>query len=466
MTLCVLKFGGTSVGTVAAMRSTVERIASAASPGPVVVVVSAFSGVTDDLAAAVLQAAQRDARYRNVVCTLRQRTALLLSSIASGSHARQAEAHCAEHLQRLKELLDAVALLRRCPEELHDEAMSLGERLCASVVAAGVATLDVPVERIDAGEIVRTDSTFGEAEIDFDLTSKAARSLVRGNGATIVPGFFGADRRGRTVLLGRGGSDTTATVLGAALSADRVEIWTDVDGVLTADPRHVPTARSLSALSYADAAEAAFFGAKVLHPRALGPAAAARVPVTVRNSFAGGPGTRIDEGPSPEEAFTVALTADVSLISRRPGARALESLSAAAARARVPVLLEQDRAMGESWVAIPATARARVTREMPFDTAFEGTAECTGMAIVAAIGPRARERSHLLIEILSDPRLGPLVVVAGARRSALVALLPVAAARGAVEALHRELAERGRPVREPSSLFGPRGVWYDPAHAR
>jgi aspartokinase/homoserine dehydrogenase 1 len=393
MSAVVLKFGGTSVGTPTALRRAVARVAARAREGPLVVVVSAFAGTTDTIAAALAQAAAREARYRTVLGALRARTAAMLNAVApdtTGRARRYAEAHCADMLRRLGELLDAVALLRRCPPDVHDEALATGERLAAPVLAAGVAAQRLAAELIDAGDLVRTDASFGAADVDLAATATRARAGLAGIALAVVPGFFGADRDGRTVLLGRGGSDTTATVLGGALAARRVEIWTDVDGVLTADPRRVPAARTLPALSYDHAAAAAALGARVLHARALAPAAAARVPIVVRNSFHDGAQTAIDAA-GDVAAFVVTST---------------DSL--------------------ESWRALGGDASR--DPEMP-----------PGFAALAAIGPHVEGRAAELVAALARRGVSIASLEARCGRGEFVSLVPAALLERGVEALHASL---------------------------
>ncbi len=172
--------------------------------------------------------------------------------------------------------------------EICDRILSIGERLAVELLAATLQGHGCAARSVDAAGLVATDSSFGEARVDFARTAHRCRRLLEGRNTAIpvVTGFIGADRRGRTTTLGRGGSDYSAAVLGAVLGAERVEIWTDVDGVLTAPPRLVPGASSIPRLSYEEAAELSFFGAKVLHPQTVRPLAERGIPIHVRNTLA------------------------------------------------------------------------------------------------------------------------------------------------------------------------------------
>jgi aspartokinase/homoserine dehydrogenase 1 len=175
--------------------------------------------------------------------------------------------------------------------------LALGERLAAPIVAAGLRTRGLDAHAVDATTLVRTDASFAEALVDYPATRLLARASLGTAASGVVPvvtGFLGATEAGETTLLGRGGSDLTAAVVGWALDAERVEIWSDVDGVLTADPRLDPGARTIERLSYAQATALARAGAKVLHPRTLEPLEGAGIPVFVGNTQRpGGPGTWI-----------------------------------------------------------------------------------------------------------------------------------------------------------------------------
>jgi aspartate kinase len=227
-----------------------------------------------------------------------------------------------EILAEGQRLLDGTALLRELTARALDAISSLGERLCAPIFAGALAELGVKGRAIAAAELIITDTYHGGAEPLMDLTraccEKTLRPLLNDSCVPVATGFIGATAEGVLTTLGRGGSDYSATILGAALGADEVIIWTDVDGVLTADPRLVPDARTIPEISYREAAELAYFGAKVLHPKTLRAVMPAGIPVWIRNSFAPErPGTRISQEGRSIGGGVKALTAirDVALIS-------------------------------------------------------------------------------------------------------------------------------------------------------
>src|SRR5580700_6296897 len=289
--LQVMKFGGTSVGDASCIARVTEIVAKSARQNPLVVVVSAMSGVTNRLieAATCSEAGDRD-RASTVLQGLREQHALALEALIHDPQTRKRLApRIQENLDLAQRLCEGTALIHELTLRTLDAISSLGERLSAPLVAGALSEQGVLSEAIEATELVVTDSYHGAAEPLMDLTHQRSeariRPLLQKGIVPVVTGFIGATPDGVLTTLGRGGSDYSATILGAALGADETIIWTDVDGVKTADPRLVPEARMLPEISYNEAAELAYFGAKVLHPNTLRPVTAAGVPVWIRNSF-------------------------------------------------------------------------------------------------------------------------------------------------------------------------------------
>jgi aspartate kinase len=284
----VLKFGGTSVGTERALRSALAIAEAAARERPVVIVVSALAGTTSALEAALSGAAASRLDIAGFTGAVRDRHLVLLAAVAPGKPALRAAAAVRERATELQGRLRAVAADGAFSPAARAGVLALGERLSVPIVEAALRARGIEAHVVDATSLVRTDDAFAEATVDYKATRRLAKATLGslGNGAVpVVTGFLGATETGETTLLGRGGSDLTAAVLGWALDAERVEIWSDVDGVMTADPRLVATARTLPRLSYAEATELARAGAKVLHPRTLEPLEGASIPVFVGNTL-------------------------------------------------------------------------------------------------------------------------------------------------------------------------------------
>lgn len=309
----VLKFGGTSVGAAASLRSALGLVETAARERPIVVVVSALSGVTNALEAALPGAVAARLDVAGFAAAIRDRHLALLAAVVPGRPAPRAAAVVRERIAELAVLLRAVAASRACSPATRAAVLTIGERLSVPILAAALRARGVEAFTVDGAGLIRTDATFTEAAVDYPVTrslTKAALGSLGPGTVPVVTGFLGATDAGETTLLGRGGSDLTAAVLGWALDAERVEIWSDVDGVMTADPRLDPDARTIDRLSYGEATALARGGAKVLHPRTLEPLEDTGIPVFVGNTLRpDGPGTWIGPEPTVEatqEAGTAA----------------------------------------------------------------------------------------------------------------------------------------------------------------
>jgi aspartokinase/homoserine dehydrogenase 1 len=314
--LCVMKFGGTSVGDAACIARAAAIVKSAASEGSVVVVVSAMSGVTNRLIDAAHRAEAGEGEYATkVVGELRNHHKKALEALVRDAHRlAEVDQSLGTVLAELERLLQGTALLRELTPRALDTISGMGERLSTPLLAAALNELGVSSVPVSATEVIVTDPHHGRAEPLMDHTRERAekrlRPLLKKGLVPVVTGFIGATIEGVPTTLGRGGSDYSATILGAALGAQETIIWTDVDGVKTADPKLVPEARTIDEISYNEAAELAYFGAKVLHPNTLRPVTAAGVPVWIRNSFAPEKaGTKITARGSSNGGGVKALTA-------------------------------------------------------------------------------------------------------------------------------------------------------------
>ena len=374
--LRVMKFGGTSVGDASCITRVVDIVRAASRDADLVVVVSAMSGVTNKLIEAALQSeAGSHARATTILNELRSiheaAAEALISSAAVRERVRQKEN---ADFQQCDELCRATSLSREFTSRSRDSISSLGERLSAPLIAAAMTERGVPGEAMEATELLVTNSCFGGAEPLMDLTRDRCESLLRPmlqrGVIPVVTGFIGATVDGELTTLGRGGSDYSATILGAALHADEVVIWTDVDGVLTSDPRIVPGACTIPEISYREAAELAYFGAKVLHPKTLRPLIQSEIPLWIRNTFSPeGPGTKVTGEGSSINGGVKALTAFSDAVLIRvcgPAIAGVPNLlgrtftAAAAARAEVLLILQSSSQNEVRFVVPSAVAKDTV----------------------------------------------------------------------------------------------------------
>jgi aspartate kinase len=307
--MIVIKFGGTSVGDAQRVANAIDIVGERKGQSPIVVV-SALAGVTNDLVAATEAARTCDVeRVNQIISSVRQRHEDVAMRLVQQkfdffeSFIKQLD----KQIEQIHTILRGIALLGEVTARANDKVLGLGEKLSSVLFAYSMMMRALPGEHVDSEEVVVTDSRFGEATPLLDETRTAARRvllpLIERHLIPVMGGFIGRTRDGATTTLGRGGSDYSAAVIGAAAGADEIQIWTDVDGMMTADPRLIPSARVIERISYVEAAELAWFGAKVLHPRTIAPAVAQRIPVRVLNTHnTASPGTLITAEGDPRDA--------------------------------------------------------------------------------------------------------------------------------------------------------------------
>lgn len=408
----VMKFGGTSVGDASCIARTAKIIVNAAKEYRCVAVVSAMSGVTNRLIEAASHARTGNGTEATAILeALRKQHETALTSLIPNEKERECiRGKLDDVFSEGRRLCEGTALLRELTPRTLDAVSSLGERLSAPLVGAAVKEAGAPSEAIEASELVVTDAFHGGAEPQMELTREKSQArlcpLLEKGIVPVVTGFIGATVDGQLTTLGRGGSDFSATILGAALDAAEVIIWTDVDGVMTADPGLVPEARTIPEISYREAAELAYFGAKVLHPKTLNPVVQAAIPVWIRNSFEPEQlGTKITPAGRSIGRGVKALTAirDVTLISvGGPGIVGLPDVVgrtfSTTAEVRANVLLISQSSSQNDICFIVASPDAQRTvealrKEFAKDLAHHDVEHITvdpNIAIVAVVGENMR----------------------------------------------------------------------------
>ncbi|MGQ9560403.1 MAG: lysine-sensitive aspartokinase 3 [Candidatus Oleimicrobiaceae bacterium] len=285
----VLKFGGTSVGDAASIRMVAEIITPLRDQ-PMVLVFSAMGKTTDQLAQVGELAARRDlTESLRVIAQLRgQHLEVAGALLPDGPRRRQLLEFCAEAFRTLEEMARGMSVLADFSPAVQDRVLGLGEVLSTKILAAFLAQHGIPVVWVDARQLIITDQQHTHAEPLWPETAARCRQrltpLLQKGKIPLTQGYIASSSSGQPTTLGRGGSDFTAALIGAALQAEEIQIWTDVDGILTADPSLVPQARNIPVMSFQEAAELAFFGARVLHPKTLVPAVERGIPVRVRNT--------------------------------------------------------------------------------------------------------------------------------------------------------------------------------------
>jgi bifunctional aspartokinase / homoserine dehydrogenase 1 len=467
-----MKFGGTSVRDASCMRQVAEIIREAARDSELVVVVSAMSGVTNQLLEAATRSeagdpgaaveifgeirGQHDSAANDLVSSLEKRNAVLCKI-----------QECCEEGERL---CQGTSLLHELTLRARDSISSLGERLSAPLVAATLMECGVKSEAIDATEIIVTDSCHGAADPLMDRTRERCearlRTLLQRGIVPVVTGFIGATPEGVLTTLGRGGSDYSATILGAVLGADEVIIWTDVDGLMTADPRLVEGARTIPEISYREAAELAHFGAKVLHPKTLRAVTQCGVPLWIRNTFSPEqPGTRITPAGPATDGGVKGLTAirDVTLITvGGPGVVGVpdvlgRTFAATAAVGCNVLLISQSSAQNEICLIAPSGIARRTVealrREFAQDLVHEKVEHITfdpAVAVVTVVGKNMRSSgiAGRTFGALGREHLDIVAIAQGSSDCNISFVVAEKDMTAALVALHREFELGALPARK------------------
>jgi aspartokinase/homoserine dehydrogenase 1 len=458
-----MKFGGTSVGDAACIRRTAEIIAAAAQRGPVVTVVSAMGGVTNSLIAAARRAEDGDGTAADeLMHALSVKHYPILDQLIE-QHAVRCE--LIDELEAVIENVGGVcrgtAMLSELTPRALDSISSAGEGLSSRILARTLTELGCPSVSIQGSELIVTDGEHGNATpLPVQTRDKVRERLLpylEKGVAVIVSGFIGATETGLLTTLGRGGSDYSATILGAALDAEEIIIWTDVEGVMTADPRLVPEARTLHEISYNEAAALAYFGAKVLHPKTLRPVVDAEIPVWIRNSFdPEKQGTKITKRGHPTARGVKAITAisDVSLIAISgrgmfgvPGVAAKTFTAVARAKANVLLISQSSSEIDICFIVSSSDAKKTVDmlREaFAHDTVHEQVEQISvdsDIAIVAVVGEMMRGTPGIagrVFRCLGEKDINIMAIAQGSSEYNVSFVVDSSSVKVAVRAIHDE----------------------------
>lgn len=455
--MIVLKFGGTSVGDGMRIGRVADLVASRRNEGPLAVV-SAMGGVTDLLVSLLdsSKSKQRDGAEAILGRIAAVHRAALEALALPADELESCETALDRELERLRNLSLGISLLEEISLRTSDSMLSMGELVSSRFLAGALRARGVPAVWIDPRRLVATDSTFGAAVPDEAETGRRVGATVLPElsaGKTVVTGgFLGEAPDGSTTTLGRGGSDYSAALLGAALSdagasVPVIEIWTDVDGILTADPRIVPAARLVPEVGYAEAAELAFFGAKVLHPATIRPAVARGIPVAVRNTF------------RPQVAGTV-VRADapghgVRAVAMRKGVAALfvgspRMLLAHGYAARVFSVFEKHRVPVDVIATSEVSISITVDEKAPLDllaaslSEFAEVSILRNLAVVSVVGKGIRTTPGVAARVFAALRDVNVVLISqGASETNITFVVDAADAPEALRRLHRDFFEGG-----------------------
>ncbi len=469
MTTLVVKFGGTSVGNAEALGRAADIVLEQAQGWDrLVVVVSAMSGVTDALTQGALAAQSGDDRsYRAIVTDLRSRHYRVVDELLPQDGERaQLLTTVDEYLDEFDAFCRSIHVLGEVTARAMDAVTSLGERINARVLAALLRQRGIGSQAVDATELIVTDDTFQNAAPLMDATRHRVSArlipLLDDGIIPIVTGFIGATEEGVTTTLGRGGSDYSAAILGDCLDADEVWTWTDVDGVMTADPRIVPDAQVIPVLSYSEVGELAYFGAKVLHPRTIRPVIDRGIPLWVKNTFNPTlPGTRIVREPENTLGTVKAVTAITGLSMVTVEGRGMMGVPGIAARTFAAVasqgasVLMISQASSEQSICfvIPMDVAGQVIRAIEEEMALELTRQdvdrvwsLDDVVIVTAVGAGMRGTPGVaarLFGALGQYGINVIAIAQGSSECSISLVVGADEAGEGVQAIHKEVILNG-----------------------
>jgi aspartate kinase len=469
MTTLACKFGGTSVGNPEALVQAADIVLELAQEWDrLVVVVSAMSGVTDALIQGALAAESGDDRsYRAVVTDLRARHYRVVDELLP-QHGERAQLLTTvdEYLDEFDAFCRSIHVLGEVTARAMDAVTSLGERINARVLAALLRLRGTGSQAVDATELIVTDDTFQNAAPLMDATRQRVSArlipLLEDGIIPIVTGFIGATEKGVTTTLGRGGSDYSVAILGDCLDADEVWTWTDVDGVMSADPRIVPDARVIPVLSYSEVGELAYFGAKVLHPRTIRPVIDRGIPLWVKNTFNPTfPGTRIVREPENTLGTVKAVTAITGLsmvtVEGRgmmgvPGIAA-RTFSAVASQGASVLMISQASSEQSICFVIPMDVVEQVIRAIQQEMALELARQdvdrvwsLDDVVIVTAVGAGMRGTPGVaarLFGALGQVGINVIAIAQGSSECSVSLVVSADEAGEAVQAIHKEVILNG-----------------------
>jgi aspartokinase/homoserine dehydrogenase 1 len=468
MKTLVMKFGGTSVGSIKAINQAADIVLSYSKEWDrLVVVVSAMSGVTDALINSAQHATAGDETYHAIVADLRSRHHDVVGALLTQSSERT---QLLDTIDKLMDELSAfcysIHILGEVTPRAMDTITSLGERINARVVSAALRGRGLRSKAMDATDLIVTDDKHQNAaplmETTRDRVSERLIPLLDGGIIPVVTGFIGATEAGVTTTLGRGGSDYTAAILGDCLDTDEVWTWTDVDGVMTADPRMVADARVIPALSYSEVSELAYFGAKVLHPKTILPIIQRGIPLWVKNTFnPTHPGTRIvgdtEDADGKIKAVTAIKGMSMVTVAGRgmmgvPGIAA-RTFSAVASQGASVLMISQASSEQSICFVIPTLTVPPVIEALEDEMARELARRdidriwsMDDVVIVTAVGAGLRSTPGIAARIfgaLGQASINIIAIAQGSSECNLSLVVAAEDAANAVQQIHKEVILNG-----------------------
>jgi len=459
--MLVLKFGGTSVGSAENIEKVITIVREKLNEGKLLVVVSAMGGTTDALLECGKLAAAGDEAYREKLQDIEQRHISTVKELIPVQQQSALLSMVKKMCNEIEDLCNGIFLLNELSVRTIDKLLSYGELLSSQMITAALVGRGTEAKWVDSREIVKTNSEFGNATVDYTVTNENIQSLVKtGDKLFIIPGFVASDAMNITTTLGRGGSDFTAAIFAAAVNAGSLEIWTDVSGMMTADPRWVANAKIISSISYQEAMELSHFGAKVIYPPTIQPVLSKNIPVWIKNTFAKDEhGTVIKDDAESDGNIIRGISSinNIALLSLEgsgmvgvPGfsKRLFESLSGASINV---ILITQGSSEHSICVGVDAV-NAEKARQV-IDQAFTGEITMLrveplivekDLSIVALVGDHMKSHpgiSGKMFGALGKNGINVRAIAQGSSERNISAVVSTADVRKAINVLHEEFFE-------------------------
>ncbi len=458
----VLKFGGTSVANAENIQKVMAIVKTTAAKGKTVVVVSALGGVTDLLLGAASLAGDGNEAYKDKLALVEQRHLEAVKQLLPVAQQSQLLSLVKKSCNEIEDICNGIYLLGELTNRSKDRISSYGEWLSSQIISAAMNAAGISNEWADTRQLIRTNSGFTAAEVDFTITNQQIHAYFSLSAASlfIVPGFIASDANGVTTTLGRGGSDYTAAIIAAALMAAVLEIWTDVSGMMTADPRLTANARIIPHISYQEAMELSHFGAKVIYPPTIQPVMGKNIPVWIKNTFApADPGTLIESTATKNGNIVRGISSinNIALLSLEgsgmigiPGfsKRLFEALS----NEKINVILIT-QSSSEHSICVGIDAALAPKAKQVVDAAFTNEIELEkvepliiedGLSIVALVGENMKSHpgiSGRMFSAMGRNGVNIRAIAQGSSEKNISAVISTRDVRKAINVLHEEFFE-------------------------
>ena len=461
----VLKFGGSSVGNAEAISKVVAIVTAAIKKEPTIVVVSAMSGVTDQLLMLAQSASQGNEAYKTIIQNIEQKHLDAVRALLPIQAQSATLSLVKQTINELESNCEGLFMLKELSNRMQDKIVSFGEILSSKIIAATFASKGINQQWVDSRLLIKTNSNYLNAVVDKELTSKTIQTYFASAENNkfdlyMVPGFISSDADGNTTTLGRGGSDYTGAIFAAAIKANALEIWTDVSGMMTADPRMVQNAKEIPQISYQEAMELSHFGAKVIYPPTIQPVMQQNIPVWIKNTFEPNhPGTIIkNESPSDTNFIRgISSIKDICLLSLEgsgmvgiPGFS--KRLFDALAKKRINIILIT-QSSSEHSICVGVNANDAYQAKLAVDTEFEPEINTQkveplivekDVTILALVGEQMKNHpgvSGKMFGVLGRNGINVRAIAQGSSEKNITAVIATSDIKKAINVLHEEFFE-------------------------